>query len=254
MPRFFQQLPSPTMGVAFVALLAALSGTAVALPGTGSVDSGDIQNNTVRSRDLKNNDVRTQDIRENAVSGADVDESTLGTVSRARFAQNAENATRSTSAQRATSAATATTADSAGSATTAGDAGTVGGQAVQTFSKEIPNDGPPETLLDYGGIQAVANCPGGNTNIDLESTTGLPVTGRGQGNDSSAGPFRIAFSQTSPNQTGLTPGDPHEASGSGTATWIVAGGQMGTVVYAYQPQGVTNTDACLYWGRLISGH
>ena len=40
--------PTPAMAVAFVALLAALSGTAVALPGTNSVDSGDIKNKRLR--------------------------------------------------------------------------------------------------------------------------------------------------------------------------------------------------------------
>ena len=44
MSAFLQShMPSPAMAVAFGALLAALSGTAVALPGTGTVDSGDIR-------------------------------------------------------------------------------------------------------------------------------------------------------------------------------------------------------------------
>ncbi len=46
MRDFLARRPSPAMAVAFVALLAALSGTAIALPGTNTVDSGDIKNNT----------------------------------------------------------------------------------------------------------------------------------------------------------------------------------------------------------------
>ena len=52
MRDFLARRPSPAMAVAFVALLAALSGTAIALPGTNSVDSGDIKNSTVQSKDI----------------------------------------------------------------------------------------------------------------------------------------------------------------------------------------------------------
>ncbi len=54
--------PTPAMAVAFVALLAALSGTAIALPGKNSVDSGDIKKNTVRSADIRNGTILSKDI------------------------------------------------------------------------------------------------------------------------------------------------------------------------------------------------
>jgi hypothetical protein len=44
MRNFLASRPSPTMALAFIALPAALSGTAIALPGTDTVDSGDIKN------------------------------------------------------------------------------------------------------------------------------------------------------------------------------------------------------------------
>lgn len=78
MHRFRMRRPSAGMSVAFVALIAALSGTAVALPGRSTVDSGDIRNGQVRSADLKNNDIRGRDIRTNTVKGSDIDESSLG--------------------------------------------------------------------------------------------------------------------------------------------------------------------------------
>ena len=103
MRSILKRRPSGSMAVAFVALLAALSGTAVALPGTNSVDSGDIKNNNVRSKDLRNNDVRGKDIRagtvgssdvkDNGLTGADVDESALGKVPNAANADSAANAT-----------------------------------------------------------------------------------------------------------------------------------------------------------------
>jgi hypothetical protein len=40
------------MAVAFVALLAALSGSATALQGKNTVDSGDIKNGQVKNKDL----------------------------------------------------------------------------------------------------------------------------------------------------------------------------------------------------------
>ncbi len=95
--------PTPAMAVAFVALLAALSGTAVALPGTNSVDSGDIKNNAVKTKDIKNNDVRSKDIRNSALTGGDVkndaltgsdiNEGTLGQVPSANTANTANSAT-----------------------------------------------------------------------------------------------------------------------------------------------------------------
>jgi hypothetical protein len=42
MRKIFSRRPKPAMIVAFIALVAALSGSAVALPGKNTVDSGDI--------------------------------------------------------------------------------------------------------------------------------------------------------------------------------------------------------------------
>lgn len=62
---------APAIVIAIVALFAAISGTAAALPGTQTVNSGDIKNNNVKSIDLKDG---------KAVAGADVvDESLTGT-------------------------------------------------------------------------------------------------------------------------------------------------------------------------------
>jgi hypothetical protein len=44
--------PSAAMAVALIALIAALSGTAVALPGVNTVDSGDIKNGQVKRVDV----------------------------------------------------------------------------------------------------------------------------------------------------------------------------------------------------------
>lgn len=98
----FKRRPSPAMAVAFVALLAALSGTAVALPGKNTVDSGDVKNGAVRSKDVRNNNLRGgdirdstltgDDVRDDSLTGADVDESSLGTVPSAQNAVTANSA------------------------------------------------------------------------------------------------------------------------------------------------------------------
>jgi hypothetical protein len=67
MQRFYSRRPSPALVVGFVALLAALSGTAIALPGTNTVDSGDI----------KKAGVKRTDIAKDAVSSAKVKNASL---------------------------------------------------------------------------------------------------------------------------------------------------------------------------------
>ena len=51
--------PSPSMIVALVALIAALTGTAIALPGKNTVKSDDIASRQVKTRDLARDAVRT---------------------------------------------------------------------------------------------------------------------------------------------------------------------------------------------------
>ncbi|HSF01438.1 MAG TPA: hypothetical protein VLA62_00415 [Solirubrobacterales bacterium] len=73
--------------ISIVALFVAISGTAIALPGRNTVNSGDIINREVKNQDLngdavasgkiENGQVRSVDIRNDGVKGADVDESTV---------------------------------------------------------------------------------------------------------------------------------------------------------------------------------
>ena len=64
--------PSPALAIAFLALLVALSGTAVALPGRNTVDSGDIKNHVIRNQDLRGNAVTGAKVRRNSLTGGDV--------------------------------------------------------------------------------------------------------------------------------------------------------------------------------------
>lgn len=67
--------------IALVALFVALSGVAGALPGTNSVDSGDIKKNAVQSSDISNKKgVKSADVVNEALTGTDINEATLGQV------------------------------------------------------------------------------------------------------------------------------------------------------------------------------
>jgi hypothetical protein len=77
MRTFFARRPSPAMVIGFVALLAALSGTAVALPGVNLVDSGDIKNGQVKRVDIRKNAVNGAKVANGALTGADVKNESL---------------------------------------------------------------------------------------------------------------------------------------------------------------------------------
>ena len=106
---FSGRRPSPAMGVAFLALVLAVSGTAVALPGKNRVTSDDLKRGSVKNSDigrgavspsklrngavtnpkLGNEAVSTAKIRNDAVTGEKVNEGTLGQVPSAASATNA---------------------------------------------------------------------------------------------------------------------------------------------------------------------
>jgi hypothetical protein len=168
---FSPRKPSPAMAVAFIALLAALSGTAVALPGKNTVDSGDIKKNAVKSSDiakgavktadLANNAVRSAKVRNNTLTGNDINESTLGKVPSAASADNAANAANAGNAANAANAANANRAETAGA---------VDGRAP--FQIRLAS-GQTQTVATNGPVSIVAQCltDAGNDIIRLLAAT-----------------------------------------------------------------------------------
>ena len=154
--------PSPAMAVAFVALLAALSGTAVALPGSNTVDSGDLRRGAVKNSDIARGAVTGSKIRNgavtgskiqngtitgaklanNTVTGAQINESTLGTIPRAERANTAGTAE---------SANTAGTSGHANTAGTAENANTVGGHAANSLVRVAFADADSDALVGESG-------------------------------------------------------------------------------------------------------
>lgn len=113
MARILKRRPSPAMVIALIALFVAMGGVSYGVA-TGSIDSRELKNNTVKSGDLKNNDIRGKDIRSstiggsdvasNTLKGADIDESSLGKVPSATSADTAAKATTADTATKATTA------------------------------------------------------------------------------------------------------------------------------------------------------
>jgi hypothetical protein len=78
--RSIRSKASPGTVLGVIAILIALSGTSVALPGNNSVDSGDIKKNAVRTSDVKNQNLRGADVAADTLTGDDINEGLLGTV------------------------------------------------------------------------------------------------------------------------------------------------------------------------------
>lgn len=77
--KILNRLPSPALVVASVALVAALGGTAVALPGKGGVDQNDIRRGAVGAKTIKPNAVGSDKIADGAVGTADLADAGVGT-------------------------------------------------------------------------------------------------------------------------------------------------------------------------------
>jgi hypothetical protein len=109
---FSKRRPSPAMVVAIIALVAALGGTAAALPGKRTVKKDDIATKAVGKRaigaggagksevgrnavgksELRTASVDSIETEDNSLTGDDIDESTIGNVQSATNATNAANA------------------------------------------------------------------------------------------------------------------------------------------------------------------
>jgi hypothetical protein len=85
--RSIRSKVSPGVALGVIAIMIALSGTSIALPGKNSVDSGDIKKNAVRTADVKNQNLKGADVAGDTLTGGDINESSLGTVPSAETAR-----------------------------------------------------------------------------------------------------------------------------------------------------------------------
>ena len=141
--KSFLRLPSPAMAVAFTALLLALVGTAVALPGSNNVFKDDIATNAVGKSEIRTGavgklearrdsvgkvELREEGDRDGGLTGAYIRESTLGTVP---------------------------------------NANTVDGHHAARVNFRAPAGAATRVVLSFGGLIVNASCSGGG---DLSAT------------------------------------------------------------------------------------
>ena len=141
---------SPTTVIALIALFAAIGGgSAIALEGRNSVDSGDIRNGQVKKQDIRKNAVRSVKVKNNNLRGADINESTLGQVPSAANADNAANAA---------------------------NAGTVNGMTIVPINHRS-GDVTDAVLATINGLTLRVSCAGGAETITATTTeTGAEIS------------------------------------------------------------------------------
>jgi Pentapeptide repeats (8 copies) len=174
MNRFRLGRPSPAMVVASTALFISLGGVSYGVA-TGSIDSRELKNNTVRSKDIRNNTVLGRDIRRNAVYGSDVRQATL-TGADVRNASLTGADVRNDSLTGTdlveSTLGTVPSAGSAGFAASAGTAATAGSlssQAKLGYQAAAGTGGV--TVFDNGKLKLSASCAGGSAVTVTANTT-----------------------------------------------------------------------------------
>jgi hypothetical protein len=152
-----------------------LSGTAIALPGKNTVDSGDIKNGQVKGKDIgrnavtgakvKNGALTGAEARDNSLTGADIIESSLGQVPSAAHAGSADaatNARHAGSADTATNAAHASNSDQLGGSP---PSAFFAASKVKTFNEKLAF-GQTQTLFSAGTLTFSAKCVQNATDPD----------------------------------------------------------------------------------------
>jgi hypothetical protein len=184
------RVPSPGAGIAFLALLIALCGTAVALPGKNTVERNDIKRNAVTGAKVKNESLTGKDVK--GLTGRDIDESTLGQVPSAATASNATNA------------------ESAATATNAANAAAVNGVgAVKLAQPRVPDNTAPAPAVSLNGLTIDTGCsPGGAAVLTVSYSASAFQTMYELGGvetraESVAGAHATVLSGTTPTQASL---------------------------------------------------
>ena len=164
MKSILRRRPSPALVIALIALFVSLSGVAYGVA-TGSIDSREIKQNTIRSGDLRNNEIRTRDLRNNEVRGLDIRNSTV----RGREVALNSLTGNDINESRLEKVPSATSADTAASAATAASAQSLNGLRVVPI-KHRSGSVANQAILDAGGLQLVVTCAGGDEELRARTT------------------------------------------------------------------------------------
>jgi hypothetical protein len=244
-----RRLPSPALVVAVVALVAALAGSAVALPGRNKVDRNDIQKSAVGGKQVKND----------SVTGTDVAESTLGTVPSAGTADSAKNANHADNADHADHATNAASATNAKHADTAGDAefaqsaasatyaNSVNGVIPQSLFFKAPVATPATNQLQVEGLILSLGCNAGGQPI--ATVTSANNATELSGHVVSSGGANLTYA----DDNGFSNVDIAQTIvGSGTLTYAVGSSAVVTIDYGFDSSTVFSGQAgCAFWGTVV---
>jgi hypothetical protein len=272
--------PSPALAISCVALFLSLGGVSYGLA-TGSIDSRELKDNTVRSNDIRNDaifskDIRndalfSKDVRNNTVRSADIRNNTLRTFDVRNNEIRGFDIRNSSVQGRDVALNTLTGADvseeslgkvpsaaAADTAASAGNANTVGGMSVAKFFAKQDNGTAPTEVFRGQGFVIEAGCQAGNAVLQLDGIAGAPttnVTVSATGNAAMAA-ANVIF--TSDNT--LTPGDDLDllpgtnTEAAGTATVSTTAGAVATIVYgAESSPAFSGESVCASRGTVVSG-
>jgi hypothetical protein len=165
--------PSPALVIACIALFVSLGGVGYAAA-TGSIDSREIRNNTVRSKDVRNNGLSGRDIANASLSGADVKNGRLlGVDIEDQSLTGADLDER-----------TLSEVPAARAATFAVSAATLGGVRVVPFSYRSDATAAQPVRASVGGLEVRAGCAGGDVDLLLINRSGASaLLTHGSGNE-----------------------------------------------------------------------
>lgn len=153
--------PSPALVIACIALFVSLGGVGYAAA-TGSIDSREIRNNTIRSKDVRNNGLSGRDIANASLGGADIKNGRLLGID----IEN-ESLTGADLDERTLSEVPAARA-----ATFAASAATLNGVRVVPFSYRSDASGAQPVRASVGGLEVRASCAGGDVDLYLINRSG----------------------------------------------------------------------------------
>jgi hypothetical protein len=231
--HFSRVRPSAAVVVSLIALVLALSGSALA---AGSLRGGD--------KVIAKHSLSANRLRDHTLSGKQIDVSRLGTVPSARTAGSAATATHAADATRAV------TATSAKSATTAA---TVAGQTIKHFSRIIPVNADPVAVLSSNGLTLEAGCPSGQPEVRARSAVQgawLRATTIGQGST----PARVVGASHTIAGLPVTIFSPADARGTIDLHYLQPDGHHVDIDAGVESLiAINGSSGCLLEGQAIAG-
>jgi hypothetical protein len=246
-PRVKLWPPSPAMIVAFVALVAALSGTAVALPGRNLITSDDIRRGAVKNADIGRGAVSSTKLRNRVVTNAKLANGAVGTAKIANDAVTGEKVNEGTLGQ-VPSAAAAATATNAANAANAQQINGLGATKILLIDRSSGSVGE-QTIYNANGLILRGSCAAGAETIVADTTVPggeISSVGDDAGGGADFDVFDDAFNPG--DNLVLSPGTPNDQ----VYTVNYTGGDDKFVLVRLATEGPTNA-TCEISGLAIGG-